>query len=63
MFKELVLLPVWMTSLVDSYEGDEHATALFSQLAINSTTHEGYAIKKGLLYYKDRLYVNCGGKL
>lgn len=53
-----------MTYLVDSYEGDEHAIALFSQPpAIISTAHEGYAIKKGLLYYKDRLYVGCGGKL
>lgn len=42
-----ILQFVWLTSLVDSYEGNEHATALFSQLAINSIAHAPMLLRRG----------------
>lgn len=59
----IVLQPTWTHSLTASYEGDVYATNLLSHLAIDSLTHKGYAIKKGILYYKDKLYVTSGGNL
>lgn len=55
-----VLQPTWMNSLTINYEGDVYASHLLSQLAIDPSAHEGYAIKKGLLYYKDKLLAAVG---
>lgn len=40
-----------MSSLVDSYEGDDIASNLLSQLVVDSKTHEGYCLKKGMLFF------------
>lgn len=49
--------------LAASYEGDVYASNLLSKLAIDSKAHEGYALKKGILYYKGKLYMESGVNL
>lgn len=45
-----LLQPTWMSSLAASYTGDVQASNLLSQLAIDTNEHEGYTLKRGILY-------------
>lgn len=51
-----ILQPTWLSSLVASYTGDEHANNLMPQLAIDSNAQEGYNLKKGILYQRKAVY-------
>lgn len=52
-----------MTTINDSYAEDAKAIEMIQQLAINATACLGYELKKGLLYYKSKLYIGNKGDL
>lgn len=44
------LQPTWMSSLIANYEGDDFASALLSQFALDNQAHAGYCIKSKLQF-------------
>uniref|UniRef100_A0A453HXK3 Integrase zinc-binding domain-containing protein n=1 Tax=Aegilops tauschii subsp. strangulata TaxID=200361 RepID=A0A453HXK3_AEGTS len=53
------LQPDWVQEVSNSYVTDTVATQLLQELAIQSPNAKGYALKKGLITYKGRMYIGA----
>lgn len=60
---ESSIQPLWMKQLINSYEGDQLATDLITQLPIDAQACPGYYLKNGLLYDKEQLFIGSTGSL
>jgi len=49
--------PDWLQEVLNSYTTDTTATALLQELAVHSPNDKGFRLKKGMILYKDRLYI------
>ena len=49
--------PIWLQEVLNSYATDATASALLQELAIHSPNEKGYALEKGLITYKGRLWI------
>jgi len=52
-----VSLPAWISEVTKSYKNYEACKKLLTELAIDTTSHENYAIAKGILKFKSNIVV------
>jgi hypothetical protein len=49
--------PQWLSEVVQSYNKDPNFTKLITELSIQASHHEPYALQQGLIRYKGRVWV------
>lgn len=49
--------PDWVQEILNSYATDANASTILQELAVHSPSDKGYALHKGLIYYKDRIFI------
>ena len=55
--------PIWVHEVLNSYVTDPHAQSLLTQLAITSPDSAGFVLDKGLIKYKERIWVGANSAL
>jgi hypothetical protein len=57
LFSISICRPRWLESIVEGYEKDEKAKTLLQELSIASPNKQGYTLHKGLIRFKDRIWL------
>lgn len=63
LFATTLIIPTWITNVVDSYATDTKSQELESQLRINSQAHPPYTLTRGILRYKNQILVGTSTDL
>jgi hypothetical protein len=57
------VVPIWIQEVVNSYQHDTEATTLLQKLAIVSPDDNGYSLSKGVIRYKNRIWIGQNSAL
>jgi len=55
--------PQWLQEVMDSYVSDATAQALLTKLAVDPLAAPGFALKDGILCYKNRVWLGANSSL
>jgi hypothetical protein len=53
----LLVLPVYVQEVINSYQTDHVASALLQELDITSSNSQGYPLVDGVIHYKDKIWI------
>lgn len=55
--------PMWLEEVLSSYEHDDWATKMITEISVNPDEHPMFSVTKGLIKYKKRIYIGSTREL
>lgn len=59
----VMMIPSWVKEVQNSYQNDEQAGKILTELPINPMAKPSYSFEQGLIRYTKRIFVRRGGCL